>query len=133
MVSVNIYGGGCDLVDNGVVWPPPVTQQGNKLAILLTGGHEEDPEFCDPGAGTYTFPVGIYPPGTYTLEVDWRYSTFSGWVTETLSVIPFTVTGAPPAQLISMPTLTLAGLTGLLLMLVGAASIDLQRRARLRC
>src|SRR5262245_16567948 len=74
VVSVNIYGGGCDVADGGVIWPPPVTEQGSELTILLTGGHEEDPEFCYFGVGTFTAPIGIYPPGAYTLRVNWRYS-----------------------------------------------------------
>jgi hypothetical protein len=99
LISVNIYGGECDVADGGVIWPPPVTQQGNELTILLTGGHEEDPEFCYFGVGTFTAPIGIYPPGAYDLRVNWRYSTFSGWVTETLGVIPFTVSAPSSNQL----------------------------------
>jgi hypothetical protein len=110
LISVNIYGGECDLVDDGVTWPPPVSRQGDELAILLTGGHQEDPEFCYVGVGIYSFPVGVYEPGTYTLKVAWRYSTFSGWTTETLGVIPFTVTGAPSRRPIEVPTLSIAGL-----------------------
>ena len=133
LISVNIYGGECDVADDGVTWPPPVTQQGNELAILLIGGHEEDPEFCYFGVGTFTAPIGTYPAGAYTLRVNWRYSTFSGWVTETLGVFPFTVSGAPPAQPITTPTLSVTGLAGLLLILVGAALIALRHRARSRC
>jgi len=128
LVSVSIYGGGCDLVYDGIVWPPPVTQQGSELTILLTGGHEEDPEFCYYNVGTHTYPVGIYPPGIYTLRVHWRYSTFSGWVTETLGVIPFTVSAAPSQQPIEAPTLSIAGLGVLALVLLTAVLRDLRRR-----
>jgi hypothetical protein len=128
LVSVNIYGGECDLVDGGMVWPPPVTQQGNELTILLTGAHEEDPEFCYFSVGTHTYPVGIYPAGAYTLRVNWRYSTFSGWPTETLGVIPFTVTGGPPATPVEAPTLNLAGLGSLLLALIAAVLRNLRGR-----
>jgi len=117
MISVNIYGGECDFADGGVVWPPPVTQQENELTILLTGGHEEDPEFCYFGVGTFTAPIGVYPPGAYTLRVNWRYSTFSGWMTETLGIIPFTVSGVP-TQPIETPTLSSAGFASLFLVLI---------------
>jgi hypothetical protein len=127
LVSVNIYGGGCDVADGGVIWPPPVTQQGSELTILLTGGHEEDPEFCYFGVGTFTAPVGIYPPGAYTLRVNWRYSTFSGWVTETLGVIPFTVSAAPSQQAIEAPTLSIAGLGVLALVLLVTMLRDLRK------
>jgi hypothetical protein len=129
LISVNIYGGECDLVDDGVVWPPPVSQQGNELTILLTGGHQEDPEFCYVGVGTYTFPVGVYQQGAYTLKVDWRYSTFSGWMTETLGIIPFTVSAAPSQQPIETPTLSIAGLAALGLALLVAMLRNLREHA----
>lgn len=128
VISVNIYGGGCDLADGGVVWPPPVTQQGNELTVLLTGAHEEDPEFCYFGVGTFTSPIGVYPPGAYALRVNWRYSAFSGWVTETLGVIPFTVAGGPSRQPIETPTLSITGLGSLLLVLSATALLSLQVR-----
>jgi hypothetical protein len=128
LISVNIYGGGCDYADGGVVWPPPVSREGNELRILLTGGHEEDPEFCYFGVGTFTAPVGVYPEGEYTLRVDWRYSTFNGWVTETLGVIPFTVTGTPPQTPLEAPTLNLEGIGSLLLALIASVLHNLRSR-----
>lgn len=128
IVSVNIYGGECDFADGGVIWPPPVARQENELTILLTGGHEEDPELCYFDVGTLTAPIGAYPPGTYTLVVNWRYSTFSGWITETLGVIPFTVSAAPRQPPVEAPTLSGAGLTGLLLALVGIVLRVLRKR-----
>jgi hypothetical protein len=105
LISVNIYGGECDLLDYGIVWPPPVTQQGNSITILFTGVHEENPEGCYYGVGTATVPVGTYPPGSYTLDVERRYGTvFGEWAQETLGIIPFTVSGAQ--QPIEAPTLT---------------------------
>jgi hypothetical protein len=129
LVSVNIYGGECDIADDGVVWPPPVTQQGNAITILLTGIHEGDPEFCNFGIGTDTKPVGRFPPGNYTLDVERRYGTvFSEWTQETLGIIPFTVSAAPQQQPVETPMLSLAGLTALLLALVGAALRNLRVR-----
>ena len=129
LVSVNIYGGECDVADTGVIWPAPVTQQGNAITILLTGIHEGDPEFCYFGIGTNTKPIGIFPPGNYTLDVERRYGTpFGEWAQETLGVIPFTVSAAPQQQPVEAPALTWAGLTALLLALVGAVLHNVRKR-----
>ena len=127
-ISVNIYGGECDFADGGVVWPPPVTEQGSELTILLTGGHEEDSEFCCFGVGTFTAPIGIYPPGSYTLRVNWRYSTFGGWVTETLGIIPFIVSNAQSQQPAEAPALGMTGLGALVLALIAATMPQLRER-----
>jgi hypothetical protein len=130
VISVNVYGGECDIADGGVVWPAPITQQGNELTVLLTGGHEEDPEFCYFGVGTFTSPIGVYPAGTYTLQVDWRYDTFNGWVTQTLGTLSFTVSDGPHRLPVEAPALSNAGLAGLLLMLVMVSLRTLHRRVR---
>ena len=129
LVSVNIYGGECDVADTGVIWPAPVTQQGNAITILLTGIHEGDPEFCYFSLATETKPVGRFPPGNYTLDVERRYGTpFGEWAQETLGVIPFTVSAGPQQQPVETPTLTSAGVTALLLALIGAVLRNLRRR-----
>ena len=119
-VAVNIYQGGhCDFIDNGS-YPgyPQVSQQGNAITILFTGTHEGDPEFCIYGIGTTTYPVDSYPAGSYTLEVDRRYLSFSAiWIQETLGIIPFTVSGVP-TQPIETPTLSSAGFASLFLVLI---------------
>ena len=128
-ISVSIYGGECDLVDMGINWPPPVTLQGNTITILFTGIHEDDLEWCYFSVGTATYPVGAYPAGSYTLDVERRYMSSTGpWIQETLGVIPFTVTGGalPPAP-VSAPTLGIAGLSTLLLTLAGFAVQTLRK------
>jgi hypothetical protein len=124
---VNTYGGECDLVDDGVNWPSPVSQQGNVLNVLFTGFHEEDPEFCYISVALRTFPIGTCGPGSYVLNVQWRYATFNGWTTETLGVIPFTVTGAAPQTPVEAPTLSPAGTGSLLLALIAAVLRNLRR------
>jgi hypothetical protein len=129
LVSVNIYGGECDIADDGVVWPPPVTRQGSAITILLMGIHEGDPEFCYFGVGTETNPIGKFPPGNYTLDVERRYGTvFGEWAQETLGIIPFTVSAVPQQQAIETPTLGDVGLTVLLFTLIGAARRVLHKR-----
>lgn len=130
-ISVSIYGGQCDLVHDGVEWPPPVTQKGNEITILFRGIHETNPELCYYGVGTATYPVGSYPAGSYTLHVEWRYISFSGvWIHETIGVIPFTVTGEnpPPARPVATPALGVAALGILMLMLAGFAARGLRSR-----
>jgi hypothetical protein len=128
LVSVNIYGGECDVADDGVAWPPPVTQQGSSITILLTGLHEGDPEFCYFGIGTNTKPVGRFPPGNYTLDVERRYGTIFGeWAQETLGIIQFTVSAAPQQQPVETPTLSGAGIAVLLLALVGVMLHNLRK------
>jgi hypothetical protein len=127
-ILVNVYGGECDLVDMGIVWPPPVTQQGSEITILFTGIHEGDPEFCFYGLGTSTYPVGAFPPGTYTLDVERRYMSFTGpWIQETLGIIPFVVSGGPTPEPVEALTLNAAGFAVLLFALIAAAHFTLRR------
>lgn len=123
LIFVNVYGGGCDLLDYGIVWPPPVTQEGNALTILFTGDHEGDPEWCYYGIGTATYPVATLPAGSYTLQVDRQYYNFAAvLVLENLGVIPFTVSGGiPPPSPVSTPALGIPGLSILLLALISLA------------
>lgn len=130
-VLVNVYSDQCDMVDVGIPWPPPVTRQGNGITILFTGVHEEDPEFCYFGVGTSSYPVGTFPPGSYALDVERRYVSFSGsWVQETLGILPFTVTGvtSPPPAPVSTPTLGIPGLSILLFALASLAAWCLHSR-----
>jgi hypothetical protein len=129
-VSVNVYGGECDVLNIGIV-PPAIEQHDADIMILFTGIHEGDPEFCYYGIGTSTFPLGTFPPGAHTLDVERRYMSFSGpWVQETLGIIPFIVSGAPPTHPVAAPTLTTAGLASLLLVLIGAVLRVLRARVR---
>jgi hypothetical protein len=89
-----------------------------------------NPEGCYYGVGTSTYPIGTFPPGNYTLDVERRYGTvFSEWAQETLGIIPFTVSAAPQQQPIETPTLSRAGLTVLLLALVGVVLRSLRKRS----
>lgn len=127
-ISVVVRGDRCDLIEDGVVWPPPVTQQGSVITILFNGAREGDPEFCYFSTDAIAYPVGSYPAGSYTLRVNWRYGTFSGWLIETLGVIPFTVSAAPSQQPMEAPTLSVAGLGVLALVLLVAMLRDLRAR-----
>jgi len=130
-ISVNVYSDQCDVIDMGITWPPPVTVQGSEITMLFTGIHEGDPEFCYFGAGISSYPVGTFPPGSYTLDVERRYVSFSGnWIQETLGIIPFTVTGnaPPPTMPVSTPALGTSASGILLLALSGFAAWCLHSR-----
>ena len=122
MITVNIYGGECDRADTGPVWPPPVTQDGNNITILLTGTHHGS-DWCCFTIGTETFPVGAYTVGSYTLDVERRYFNFAGvLVQETLGIIPFTVVGeALTPEPVAAPSMGVGGLGTLLFALVSIA------------
>ena len=129
LISVNIYHDECDLVDDGITLPP-VTRQGDEVTILFTGIHEADPEWCYYGIGTSKFAIGVFPPGTYTLDVERRYMGIGGdWIQETLGIIPFTVSGGLPQEPIEAPTLSVAGLASLLLLLIATASLVARRKS----
>lgn len=127
-ISVVVRGDACDLIEDGVVWPPPVTQQGSVITILFNGIREGDPEFCYYSSDARAYPVGVYAAGSYTLQVNWRYGTFSGWVIDTLGVIPFTVSATPAQQPIEAPTLSIGGLGVLALTLLVPMLRELRRR-----
>jgi hypothetical protein len=128
-ISVNSYRGVCDVLNIGIV-PPAIEQHGANITILFTGIHEDDPEFCYYGTGTETYPIGAFPPGSYTLDVKRRYDTFSGWVTQTLGVIPFTVAGVPPQAPVEAPATGDTSLAVLLMTLTSMAWLALRQRSR---
>lgn len=82
------------------------------------------PELCFWPVGTATVPVGVYPVGAYTLQVDRIYSDVGGnTIVETLGLRPITVAGAA-APVLPVPALHWAGIYILVLMVIGAATIS---------
>ena len=127
-ISINVYGGECDVLNIGIV-PPVVKQKSSEVAVLFTGIHEGDPEWCYFSLTTESFPIGPYSPGTYTLDVERRYgNVFGSWTQETLGVIPFTVSGVPLQQPIEAPVLSIVGFASLLLAVFAAALLTLRAR-----
>jgi len=127
-ISVNVYRGECDVLNIGIV-PPVVEHHGSEITALFTGIHETDPVWCIYSIGIETVPIGSYPPGSYALDVERRYGNpFGEWSQETLGVIPFTVSAGPQQQPVETPALTSAGVTALLLALIGAVLSNLRKR-----
>jgi hypothetical protein len=131
VIELSMFKDNCELIDGGFPAPPVVTEQGSKITILLTGAHEDEPLFCIYGIGVETNTVGRFPPGSYTLDVERRYTIFGGWVQETLGVIPFTVAPVssplPPSE---APTLSTGFLFILILATTGLATQRLHSHRR---
>ena len=78
------------------------------------GSHNTDPILCCYLIEESATPIGSFPPGSYTLQVNrWYQDGFGGTTTETLGVLPFTVEGAaaPPTPLpaLGLPLLAVLG------------------------
>ena len=128
LVSVNIRGGVCDTILGLPGWPH-ISQVGNSIRIVFWGVRNEDPILCNYPVGTGTFAVGAYPAGSYTLQVDLEYfGDLGGILSETLGVIPFTVT-ASAAQPAALPSLNGIGL-GILGLTLLVRAMRRLRRAR---
>jgi len=128
VVSVNIRGGECD----GIIFQqgyPQITQVGNSIRIVEYGIHVDTVDFCIYPIGILTEPVGPFPPGDYTLTVDFTYDGYPfGLTTITLGVIPFTVAGVTPAA--PVPASNASGRLALLILVAGGALLALRRRRR---
>jgi hypothetical protein len=127
IVSVSIRGGGCDAIVERPGYPQ-VTRSGNQIRVVDYGARAYD-DWCIYPVGTYTMPIGKFAEGDYTLTVDFVYEYPFGLTTETLGVIPLTVSGA--AHPIPAPSLTAIWKYVLLMLLLGIACWDLAvRRGR---
>jgi hypothetical protein len=131
VVELSAYRDECDVLDGGSPGPPVVTVEGSQITFLLTGAHEDDPLFCIYGSGVETHAVGRFPPGSYTLDVERRYTGLGGWIQETLGVLPFTVapdsSPPPPSE---APTLSSGFLFLLMLATTGLATQRLHSHRR---
>jgi len=96
-VSVNIRMGICDVIVSRPGYPQ-ITREGNSIHLLEYGHHWDGGELCIYDIGTLTEPIGAFPPGHYTLTVDFIHDNYpDGYATITLGVIPYSVTDASPA------------------------------------
>jgi len=126
-ISVNIRAGQCDALGE-VPGYPQITQTGNAIRILLHSIRVYDSEFCNVPILIRSFPVGVYPAGAYTVQVDRTYEVPlpPRTIVETLGILPFTVAGAPaPAVL---PTTGFIGLLTLFATILFIAVPVLRRR-----
>jgi hypothetical protein len=127
IVSVNIRGGICDGIFEHPGYPQ-ITRQGNAIRLLEYGHHWDSPDLCIYDIGTLVQPIDTFPPGDYTLTVDFIYPDVLGPTTVTLGTIPFTVAGIPPP--VAVPASTLLGRIALLILVFGSALQTLRIRQR---
>jgi hypothetical protein len=127
-VSVNMRMGICDARVERPGYPQ-ITIQGNTIRLLVYGHHWETQDLCIYPVGLGVEPIGTFPPGDYTVTVDFAYENYPlGLTIIPLGVIPFTVTGVTPAA--SVPATTTSGRLAFLMLVAGAALWALRRRRR---
>ncbi|MGA8276733.1 MAG: hypothetical protein WB784_00830 [Rhodanobacteraceae bacterium] len=126
-ISVNLYAGVCDAFTDDID-ETDITQNGNAIRILIDGIHHTDSAICIYPSFNYVYPVGAFPPGSYTLQVDRRYQDIVGPVViETLGIIPFTVAGVA-GQATPLPTIGKLASLILLGTILGLAGLAMRRR-----
>lgn len=131
IVSVNTRMGICDARVEKPGYPQ-ITSQGNAIRLLVYGHHWETADLCIYPIGLGLEPIGTFPPGDYTVTVDFAYDNYPlGLSVITLGVIPFTVTGATPSA--PVPASTTSGKLALLILISGSAVWFLRARRRSRC
>jgi hypothetical protein len=127
-VSANIRMGICDARVERPGYPQ-ITREGNAIRLLVYGHHWDSDDLCVYPIGMGTEPIGAFPPGDYTLTVDFLYEDFFfGYTIITLGVVPFTVTGTAPVA--PVPASSPSGLLALLFLMSGLALWALGNRRR---
>jgi hypothetical protein len=100
--------------------------------LLVYGHHWDTQDLCVYPVGQGAESIGAFPPGDYTVTVDFAYDNYPfGIAIIPLGVIPFTVTGAAPAA--SVPVATPFWTLVLLVLVSGIAARALRMRQRSRC
>ena len=123
-IAVTIRSGDCD---GFAAATPVVTQTGNSIHMLLESLHWGDIILCNIMPFTSEFPVGTFPPGAYTLQVERYYeNAVPEPVYEVLANITFTVEGeaAPNA----LPSTGPWAASALVLGLVALVTLRFYRR-----
>ncbi len=120
-IFVSIHGGGCDAIAERAGFPQ-ITQVGNAIRILEYGHHWEFPDLCIYEPATVTHQIGTFPPGEYTLTVDFTYNDFlPAPVVVTLGGISFTISGQAPAAS-AVPVTTSLG-SGILVVFIASLAL----------
>ena len=101
--------------------------EGQHILFSVRGIHEDDVGWCIHGEGTYTDPIGSYPPGTYVLTVEMRYIDFFAQPQVlTIGTISFTVQGSAPS-LMPVPATGSIAVIVLLVLIAGMAARSIRR------
>jgi len=131
VVSVNIRGGVCDAIFEHPGFPQ-ITQQGNSIHLLEYGDHAATGDLCVYGIGHLVQSIGAFPPGDYTVTVDFTYENYPfGYETLTLGVVPFTVVGTTSASPVPVDSWLWKFVS--LMLISGVAVRALRVRRQTRC
>ena len=107
-VSLNVSGGICDVFVERPGYPQ-VSRNADEVRIVEYGNRETFDDFCIYGVWSVTQPIGAFPPGAYTLTIDFTHENCPfGYETVTVGVIPFSVAGAMIAAA-PVPAVSLLG------------------------
>ena len=129
-VSVNIRDGICDAFFFRPGYPQ-ITRQGNAIRLLEYGHHWDTQDLCVYEVGHLVEPIGAFPPGDYTVTVDFAYDdALYGPTIITLAVVPFTVTGV--TAIAPIPASSPPMLLALFLFVFSLALCELRTRRRSR-
>lgn len=115
LLSISVTAGFCDTFV-GDAHSGSVSISGHRIRVVLYSRDNTDSFCIYPPASTFQFVVGPFTAGTYTLQIDRRYTPIAGPdVVETLSTTPLRVVSgrAAPVPATSPPILVLlaAGLS----------------------
>jgi hypothetical protein len=128
IVSVNIRGGVCDAIFEHAGFPQ-LTQQDNSIHLLEYGDRAATGDLCVYDIGHLARPIGVFPPGDYTVTVDFTYENYPfGYETITLGIVPFAVVGATSAA--PVPATSLLWKFVLLALISGIGARAFQMRLR---
>src|SRR5690606_20165561 len=106
---------------------PQILQEGNEIRFIVSGDHVDDLNWCIYGEGTYTRSIGTYPPGTYVLTAEMRYTDFSGMpAVLDIGTVSFTVQGLPPRP---VPAAQSVAWIALLALVAAAGVLSIRRRS----
>jgi hypothetical protein len=124
-IVVNAHAGPCDGLQLGFL-VPEVSINGNHITVQLTGVHHTDPVDCVFGSRVDQVEIGSFPPGSYTITINWQYFNLIEWVQVTLGELPLTIRGgAPSDEPVASPASGGVGLTLLALMLAATVALRL--------
>jgi hypothetical protein len=126
VVSVNIRDGICDAIFFRPGYPQ-ITQLGNAIHLVEYGHHWDTQDLCVYEIGHLIEPIGVYPPGNYTVTVDFAYDdALYGPTVITIGVVEFAVVGATTAA--PVPVFGNLSLVGMLLLVSSLAFRTLRAR-----
>ena len=94
-ISISVYGGECDFLEDGPS-ETDITRVGSAIRIVIDGSHADDLMLCFDDEGLWTYPLGAFLAGSYTVELVFRYAYPGGPIEQSLGNIAFSVS-APPS------------------------------------